>query len=277
LKNLIWLASYPKSGNTWLRTFLTNLLIEKNAPADINQLIPRYWANDNILIEKYIDVEPSELTEDELLSLRPKAYVEYSNSNENFLYLKIHDAYFHVNENESIVPADQTYKVIYVIRNPIDIVGSFANHQGESYDEIIDFMNRDDALLNQQGSSYHRFSPERLYSWSRHVESWTKSGLSVLVVRYEDMQSNPRDTFFKISEFLQLNKPIEEVEKAIQFSEFKLLKRQEEISGFGAKNKKATNFFRKGKVGSGTHELSQTQIKKILADHESIMKQFKYI
>ncbi|MEJ2083836.1 MAG: sulfotransferase, partial [Acidobacteriota bacterium] len=38
MTGIVWLASYPKSGNTWLRAFLMNFLDPGKRPVDINQL-----------------------------------------------------------------------------------------------------------------------------------------------------------------------------------------------------------------------------------------------
>lgn len=277
MKNLIWLASYPKSGNTWLRAFLSNLTFQEDKPIGINQMTPKYKANDKVLIEKYADIEPSELTDDELLRLRPKVYAEHSINSPNFPFLKIHDAYFMTSENEPIVPSNHTLAVVYLVRNPIDIAVSLAHHQQEPIDDIIDFMANDKAVINKERSYYHSQTPEVLFSWSKHVESWTKSGLNILEVRYEDMHEKAFETFSEISKFLKLDFSDTQIKRAIEFSDFSILKDQEEQHGFIDKNLKAPSFFRKGKVGTGRKELSANQIDRITKNHMETMHRYNYL
>jgi hypothetical protein len=277
VRNLIWLASYPKSGNTWLRAFLSNLTFQEDKAIDINNMTPKFRANDKVLIEKYADIEPSELTDEELLSLRPKVYAQHSINSPNFPFIKIHDAYFMTNEQEPIVPSNFTFAVVYLIRNPLDIAASLAHHQQKPIDEIIDFMADDHAVINKEKSYYHSQTPEILLSWSKHVESWVNSGLNILVVRYEDMHEKTFETFSKISKFLKLDFLDSDIQRAIEFSDFQNLKEQEAKNGFIDKNMNAPNFFRKGKVGSGEEELSSEQIARIRGTHRVVMEQFKYI
>jgi aryl sulfotransferase len=74
MRNIVWLASYLKSGNTWLRTLLSNYYSDSANPLNINELRFSLKANDNQLIEKYADLEPSELTFQELECIRPNIF-----------------------------------------------------------------------------------------------------------------------------------------------------------------------------------------------------------
>tara|TARA_B100001109_G_scaffold255669_1_gene259905 strand:+ start:4609 stop:5442 length:834 start_codon:yes stop_codon:yes gene_type:complete len=277
LKNLIWLASYPKSGNTWLRAFLSNLTYETNEPVNINKMTPKYRANDKMLIEKFTNLEPSELTESELFNLRPMVYTELSKVSPNYPFIKIHDAYQQTAKGDFIIPSAHTHAVIYLVRNPIDVVGSLAHHQNKSYDETIKFMADDKATINQSSSYYHRLAPEVLLSWSNHLKSWINSGLNLLPIKYEDMHHKPLGTFTKIVEFLGFDYSESQIKKAIAFSDFKVLKNQEQQTGFIDKNMNSPNFFRKGQVNSGRKELSQKQIDEVKRNHFTMMKQMGYL
>ncbi|HJX72016.1 MAG TPA: hypothetical protein VJ346_08695, partial [Bacteroidales bacterium] len=70
-KKIVWLASYPKSGNTWFRIFLTNLLNHTNEPVDINNLYPSTIASSRSLFDEATGLESSDLTLDEIELLRP--------------------------------------------------------------------------------------------------------------------------------------------------------------------------------------------------------------
>lgn len=277
MKNLIWLASYPKSGSTWLRAFLSNLSFATDEPVSISQMTPKYWANDKRLIEKYADFEPSELTDDEVFKLRPEIYKQHSIASPNFPYLKIHDA-FYVNEgNAPLIPLECTYKVVYMVRNPLDIVVSFAHHQQQSFDEIIQFMSNSKAVLGKDSYQYNPNSLEVLLSWTEHVTSWLNSKTDLLVIKYEDMQLEPLETFSSLVKFLELDYSEKAIKRAIAFSDFNILREQEIKEGFSEKNLNSNNkFFRKGKMGSGREELSLDQIERIRLDHREVMGRFNY-
>ena len=67
---MVWLASYPKSGNTWLRALLTNYLLDGGGPASINALIGSWIANRRDLFHRYTGVPSSDLSGEEVLRLR---------------------------------------------------------------------------------------------------------------------------------------------------------------------------------------------------------------
>jgi aryl sulfotransferase len=277
VKNLIWLASYPKSGNTWLRAFLSNLSFTTDKPVSISQMTPKYWANDKRLIEKYADFEPSELTDKEIFKLRPEIYKQHSIASPNFPYLKIHDA-LHNNENNiPIIPLECTYKVVYLVRNPLDIAVSLAHHQQQSFDKTIEFMSDLKAVLGKDSYQYNPNSLEVLLSWTEHVKSWLNSDTDLLLVKYEEMQQDPLKTFSKLAKFLELDYTVDAIKKAIAFSDFMILKEEESKVGFGNKNLKSnSSFFRAGKLGSGREELTLEQIEQVRLDHEEIMKCLNY-
>lgn len=93
MSNIVWLASYPKSGNTWFRIFLTNLLAEQNQPIDINQLGDTPIASSRWIFDETVGIPAAELTHEEIDHLRPALYRHLSDHAKETLFLKIHDAY----------------------------------------------------------------------------------------------------------------------------------------------------------------------------------------
>ena len=277
MKNLIWLASYPKSGNTWLRVFLSNYFSDLSSPLTINALSLNLRANDNSLLEKFADIEPSDLNFKELLQLRSDVFKELSLKSNKKVFLKIHDAFQDKEEKIPFIPKENTFGIIYLIRNPLDVAVSFSHHEGKPIDEIINFMADEEAVLGNNHSGYHRLSPEKLTSWSSHVNSWTNSGIRLLLVRYEDLLENPYSAFQKVAHFIDGKVSPEKLEKAIRFSDFSFLQKQEEKEGFKEKNMKTLKFFRKGKSGGWKKELNKEHINQIIKNHDSVMKKYGYL
>jgi hypothetical protein len=91
------------------------------------------------------------------------------------------------------------------------------------------------------------------------------------------MTASPLQTFTKAAEFLSLSSDPEKIAKAIKFSNFKILARQEEESGFKETPIKTSRFFRKGKTGGWRKEVTEHQIKQIIKDHGAVMRRFGYL
>jgi len=276
--NIIWIASYPKSGNTWFRVFLTNLLQDGDVPADINDLERTPIASARALFDEIVGVEAGDLTLDEVDSLRPEVYRYLSDEAGETLFMKIHDAYTYLPDGRPLVPPEATRSVIYIIRNPLDVVISFANHMGIPIDRAVKRLADDDFCFAAKSGRLHDQLRQRLFSWSKHVCSWTESGdLDVHIMRYEDMTLNPEQAFTDAVMFAGLEKNRQQIKKALGFSRFSELQRQERENGFKERPVKANLFFRMGESGYWRNVLSETHIRAIIGAHKDVMKQYGYL
>tara|TARA_B100001109_G_scaffold255669_1_gene259910 strand:+ start:9128 stop:9958 length:831 start_codon:yes stop_codon:yes gene_type:complete len=275
MKNLIWLASYPKSGNTWLRVFLTNLLSKSDKPSSINQLYPLYWANDNSLIEKYSLFEASELNAIELDEIRQEVYLKYAKSLKEEAFLKTHHASFILNQENSFINSAITKGVVYLVRNPFDVAISLAHHQEITVDKAIRFMNNDQAYLGTPNNNQNT-GAEFVSSWSKNYLSYKQNHVPTLIVKYEDLVLQPELYFGKIVEFLKIKASESEIKKAVEYSHFEVLKKQEEKDGFNQGSGSKSGFFRVGNVGQGKASLSTQQKKMIVKNHQEVIQELGY-
>jgi aryl sulfotransferase len=249
MAGIFWLASYPKSGNTWMRIFLTNYLQNGEQPADINHLDGGPIASARGIFDDLVGVEASDLTLDEQEFLRPRVYTEFARNLETDEFLKVHDAYTLNKETQPLFPPEITRGVIYILRNPLAIAPSLANHINKGLDNAIDVLNQDfpqkrSKPLAGLGSQL----PQRWLSWSEHVRSWAEAdGQRVLLVRYEDMKTQPYETFQTVIRFAGLEDDEARIRKAIEFSSFEQVKKQEAEKGFRERIR-PTSFFRKGET-----------------------------
>ena len=277
MKGIFWLASYPKSGNTWLRVLLTNYLRDAEQPADINELDINGFGFDRETFDDWLGVESTDLTRRQIKFYRPLVYERMAAEISESLFLKVHDAFEYNHDGNPIFSKQATAGAIYLIRNPLDVSVSYAHHQNKTIDEMIGFMNRDDALIAGSKSSGGQL-PQKITSWSRHVCSWTNEpDLNIRVVRYEDMVADTAETFTDILRFAGLEIDRRRVQKAVEFSGFERLKEQESAHGFKEKQPTAKSFFRQGKSGSWRKVLSKSQIRQIINDHRAVMRRFGYL
>lgn len=277
MSGIYWLASYPKSGNTWFRIFLNNLQQNGDSPVDINELDIGTIASSRGWLDTVLGFDTAELDPDEIDRLRPFVY-QWSKQNAEIAYHKIHDAYTYTTDGLPLVGREATLGALYILRNPLDVALSAASHWGVNVDEYIKRMGTRDMSMCRTRKGLPIQTRQKLLTWSEHVLSWVDApGLNCQVIRYEDMLNQPLQTFTQAGRFLQLPADAERIEKAIHFSSFNVLSGQEAQHGFKERQIKTQRFFRQGKSGAWRDQLSAGQIQKIIADHHVVMRRFGYL
>lgn len=277
-KGIFWLASYPKSGNTWFRIFLANLLNTTDTPIDLNSLQTGAIASGRCWVDTPLGFDSADLAADELDNLRPAVYQWHAEQAEGPQYHKIHDAYTYLPDQRPLIPLKGCLGAIYFIRNPLDVAISFANHSQCSIDESINNMGNPNFAFCKGKYRQHNQLRQWLLSWSMHVESWVDAkNLNILPLRYEDMKRNPLETFTKAAQFLQLDASEASIIKAIDNAHIEKLQAMEEQFGFCEKPAKVARFFRKGLVNDWKNTLTTEQIQRIIHSHGKTMQAYGYL
>lgn len=271
---LIWLASYPKSGNTWARSFLHNLLLDSDKPADINELT-RFCISEPAAAHYHrrLAMPWKQVTTDDVMKVRAAVQADFTFASSDSVFVKTHN-YLGEWRGRPLINMNVTAGAIYLVRNPLDVVLSASDHFGLSTNDAILMMADPTA-----GNSMTRRNVAELYtSWSNHVKSWTEHpSPQLLVMRYEDMLESPEIAFRNVARFLGLDPPADRLARAIENSSFKTLKAVEEERGFAERSPHAKSFFRKGQSGQWREHLTDAQIRRIISDHSGQMKRFGYI
>jgi len=277
VSGIYWLASYPKSGNTWLRALLTNYRRDGDEPVSLDELEGGGTAAVREVFDDCAGLESANLTLRQIEHYRPWVYEQLASENDAPLFLKIHDAFTYNAEGQPIFSRRATAGVIYLIRNPLDVAVSYAHHRNEAVESTIRIMRRSDAML--AGSDRpNDYLPQKVLSWSGHICSWVdESGLDVHIVRYEDMVASPAAVFAAIIRFAGLEVDADRVRKAVAFSSFERLQSQEAAQGFCEKQPTAVSFFREGRAGSWRDQLTEAQVRQLVADHRIVMRRFGYL
>lgn len=274
-KGIFWLASYPKSGNTWFRIFLQNLLTDPKKPIFINDLSigeigsSRHWLDD------VSGFDSSDLYQWEIDNLRPLIY-DWTAENS---YHKIHDACWQLNSGQWLVSAEATVGALYFLRNPLDVAISYANHFQCSIDKTIDLMAKPEhCFYKNKHRSFNDQTEQRMLTWSQHVISWVDNPITnTHVMRYEDMKLEPQKTFTKAVSYLRLPTEHEKIAKALKSSDFKIVQQQEVEFKFRERPPTIERFFRKGIAGDWQETLTTKQIGRIINDHHEVMLRFNYL
>lgn len=272
-RKLWWIASYPKSGNTWVRMFLNAYL--SGFPVDFNTAFQ--YAMSDLHGPPYQAASVTELSK---LSVRQQFYYRTA-ALMNILAispckdvcLKTHHAMAAV-EDIPLIPEKVSSGAIYIIRDPRDVAISFADHMGTSINAAIEALNN----IQQSAEKDDTKLISILLTWSKHVESWTIKNKKVptTCVRYEDMLDDTENQFVRILNGLGFSNINEgRFQFALKQTEFSNMQRLEEKIEFKEKGK-GEKFFRKGTAGQWKSVLTKRQIEKIESDHGEVMSKFGY-
>jgi len=228
---IVWLASYPKSGNTWVRLFLESLLYSDTNKIDINNTRIKQFP----LREHFRDLKIDENNIHEFIS-NCIVCQERLNLDNSIKIFKTHNAlwksgkYSFTNENN-------TNGVIHVVRDPRNVITSLKNHFGsENYDEAFKFITNEKQYIGSRFDNKNNNLPTVISSWSNHYNSWKKMKKNYLLIKYERLLNHPENEFDKIIKFLNnnlnLNFSESKIQRAIKNCNFDDLKKEEKINGF---------------------------------------------
>ena len=278
---IIWLASYPKSGNTFLRSLLTSYYFSKdgNFKFDLLKNIEQFPSGElfekiNININDKYEVAKNYIKTQELL-----------NRSKTLKFLKTHSSFCKMFNKFNFSDLKNSLGVIYIVRDPRNVITSFANHNSKTLDETFNLLINDLAIGNEKNDV-----EVYMGSWSFNFNSWKiyKNSNKYLLVKYEDLVSDTKKIFIDIIEFinklLNLKTSInyEKINRAIETTNFNILKGLEVKYGFDeAKTNdltgKKVEFFNLGPKNDWRKLLDKKLIDKIELQFQKEMIELDYI
>ena len=279
---IIWLESYPKSGNTWLRSLLASYYFSKDGSFDFKLLdnIDQFPSTQFFRDKKDTFSAPEDTSN---LWLSEQEKITQDNK---IRFLKTHNALCKINSN-SFTNEKNTLAGIYIIRDPRNIVTSLANHYQVDVNKAFDFMKDEKkALIEKVNERYLGFVP--ILSWALHQESWIKcTKFPILTIRYEDLQLETFQTFIKVIKFINKLSNLENLinetkaKKSIISCEFEKLKKLENKNGFSEamvdkKTKKKISFFNLGRKNDYKRLLQTNLIDEMSSLYNQQIKKFNY-
>jgi len=282
---IIWLASYPKSGNTWVRSFISSLLYSNDGTNDFSKLenIKQFPVRSQF--QNFID----DLQDIKQVYQNWSIVQNYLNLDNKIKFIKTH----HVNckiDNFKFTDDTNSIGVIYIVRDPRNVACSVKNHFSlENFEEVKEFIFREHNWLgivaNKKLKPLDNKIPTLISSWKTNYLSWKNKTKNYLLIKYEDLIKDPHTEFSKISKYLEnhLNTKFDQkkIMRAIETCSFKNLQNLEMEGKFEEgtidKNNKSVRFFHLGPDNDWKKILDKKIADEITAKFEPEMKELGYL
>ena len=285
---IIWIASYPKSGNTWIRSLLSAYLFTDDGKFNFTLLKK---------IEQFSSkgLSPQNTNQSNYQAIVSKNWIpaqKIINSDNKIHFLKTHNACCIINGNK-FTDKFNTVAAIYIVRDPRNIVTSLAHHYEFTLDEAFNFLTNQKKIIfpqEQQNGAVPKipvYDFSFLGNWSEHYRSWKNIGFCpVKVVRYEDILLNSKEVFLSIlnflSKFTEIKLDEKKISNVLESTSFSKLNEMESKEGFDEsvisdKTKKKIKFFNLGKENNWKKLLNNKIIEKIGYSFKNEMRELNYL
>ena len=231
---IFWIASYPKSGNTWLRALISSYFYSEDGKFD-EKIISKIGQFPEKRHFTSFDYDQNIVTDTARFWLKAQ---EKINLDKKLNFFKTHNAFGSVN-NSPFTDAKNSIGAIYVVRDPRNVITSLKNHYDLDYEQSLDFMLNEKKYIYdiQEKNDYADF--HFLSSWSNHYKSWISNNLfKKIVIKYEDLENDTfktlKNLIIYINTLYQTNDKVDEqkINNCIKTTNFEILKNKEKKEGF---------------------------------------------
>ena len=291
---IIWLVSYPKSGNTWVRTLIGQILnnnFDNKKIFETSKKI-RLYPSKIDFIDLDDDFKNTVLNDDKKKIIFDKTAINWLrsqniiNTNKKFNIFKTHNMLCKLkiqNKLHSFTDTKNSIGVIHIVRDPRNVISSLVNHFSfKSTDSALKFMMNENQTMGIEDNKV----PQFLSSWKNHYNSWKRFPKNYLLIKYENLIDDPKKEVKKIIEYLnnffRINISDNNLNNVISNSSFENLKNLETKGLFdeSAKDKKTgkvKNFFYLGKENNWKRMLNKNILNKLEKNFQTEMKELGYM
>lgn len=281
---IIWIASYPKSGNTWLRSLISSYFFTQDGVFDQNKL----KFIDQFPIQKYLNLFSYEK---KIPGETAKYWIEAQrkiNSEKKIKFFKTHNFLGSFN-NYEFTNKENTLGAIYIVRDPRNVITSLKNHYDINYDDALDFIKSERKFIYDFNKENDYSDFQLISSWENNYQSWKNNKVfPIKFIRYEDLEKETFKVFKNIIEFISSitgDKKLFERKKAINAinsTSFETLKNLEKNKGFveqvlSINNKKKIPFFYLGPKNNWKKILKKDIQHNIEKNFNQSLKDLNYI
>ena len=275
---IIWCASYPKSGNTWIRAIIASLIYSQDGIFDfkilkkIGQFPKRSYFRK--FTQNYSDLKK--------ISNYWISAQEEINKDGKLRIFKTHNGNYNFLEND-FTNIKNTCGVIYIVRDPRNIITSLSNHYKLNLNESLDFILDEKRFLFNVNDT-NDISEENIItllgSWKNHYNSW-KISSNAIIIKYEDLLSDPKLQINKlclfINKFSKIDFNDQKINNIIKTTSFEELRKKEDEHGFEEASNQNTKFFNLGPKNVWKNMVNEKLILSIEKNFYNEMKELRYI
>ena len=281
---IIWIASYPKSGNTWIRSLLSSYLYSDNGVFNFDLLEKIQQFPSKQYFEPFTkDFTNIKKISDYWIAAQDRIRI----FNKEPIFLKTHSALCTF-ENNPFTNKENTSAVIYIVRDPRNLITSFSHHYSLGIDESFDYMKDKNQMLLKNNYGQGDFGIATVVGdWATHYQSWKNIKFApILIIKYEDIIINEHKVFLSIlnflSKFIKITLDTEKIENVLTTTTFNNLSKMEDQDGFdeaitSETTKEKVKFFNLGKKNDWKNLLDPKMEKKITTTFYKDMKDLGYI
>ena len=282
---IIWIASYPKSGNTWIRSFISAILYTEDGNFNFKNLesIPQYPTRKQFegILQDFSNID--------IIKKNWNISQTKLNLDNKIKFLKTH----HVNckiDDHAFTNFENTLGVIYIVRDPRNILTSLINHYSLSNQtEAKKFLFEEKNWLGykkQNNKIYTTRFPTLISSWKTNYNSWKNTKKNFLLIKYENLLANPKLEFIRVIDYIKkitkFNFDEKKIKNAFDSTSFDVLQEKEINEGFyesvrdkhGDGKKK---FFNLGPRNQWQELVDKNIVNEIEKQFETEMKELNYL
>ena len=281
---IFWIASYPKSGNTWLRSLLCAYYYSSDG--NFNQKLLK---NISQFPQKHhfanFDYNPKIVTDTSRFWIKAQNEI---NRDSKLKFFKTHNILGAINNN-NFTNKENSIGGIYLVRDPRNIITSLQNHFELNKDEALKFMLSEKKYLYDYNQANDFSDFQLISSWEKNYKSWTKQNIfPIKVIKYEELMNNTFETFKEIIIFIEKITKIEKIfieskaKNSIQSTSFNKMKKIEQSKGFNesvlSKNhSKKIPFFHLGPKNDWKKILNEDFTKNATLKFKPLLTELNYI
>ena len=278
---IIWIASYPKSGNTWVRAMISSLVYSNDGVFNFEllkkiQQFPNRKHFENFT-QKFQDIN-------ELKKFWIAAQ-NWINLSGEIKFLKTHHINCKIGEHP-FTNNNNTLGAIYVVRDPRNLINSFVNHYQIDKKAAKNFITSKASATGGTAGSKQNNVFTILGSWDDHYKSWKKINNNLLIIKYENLILNPYEEIHRIIRFLEkfinFNYDDNKIKNIIESTSFQKMKKMELEKGFdeaisNEETSNKINFFNLGSEHKWQKYLNDDEVNYITNKLSTEMKELGYI
>jgi len=279
---IIWIASYPKSGNTWTRAMLSSYFYSEDGIFNFEQLknIKEFPKDSNYLKEKTIGKNLISIAKEWI----PAQEIINNNLKTKYLFLKTHSSMCSINSYD-FTNKKNSLAGIYIVRDPRNVVASLANHYNKNIEESLKILFNKDAKIQNPTKENINNGLSYISDWGNNYISWKNyKHFEIKIIKYEDLLLNTEYHFtellFFIKKYVRFDIDKNKIKNVIKSTNFNILKSSEKKFGFEEKSQmtgKDRPFFDLGNQRNWKKTLNQKVVISINNKYKKIMNELNYL